>query len=737
MSPSESRSLRTRLICAVLHHDPAQRIRIIRTLMSVFAWSVTLGLFYVFYVFGMAKREAVVVFVIGLIGFNSLFYAMIRFDWNLRFKDPSLTLLQLVAVNIISIPAAHFLNAEARGISSVFFILGFAFGVFKLKFKEMLTLAAALVASVSAEVMWTVRQGDLSLSFAIPYCLTLATALPLFSAFGAYFSQLRSQMRKAKVAAEAASQTKGEFLALMSHELRTPMSGIIGMLNLALREQLTPAARERLELAAQNANSLLHILNDLLDVSKIDAGKLQVERIDFDLRVDLHHALALLSERARDKSIAFDVTFDEALPRYVVGDPTRVRQVLLNLAGNALKFTSSGGVHIKVELARKEGDTCWVHFEVKDTGIGIPQDALSRLFQQFEQADSSTTRRFGGTGLGLSITKQLVELMGGSVGVRSTEGLGSIFYFDLPLQEGQAPQLAPVDVSTPHPYTLRILCAEDVYTNQVIIKSLLEDMGHECDLVENGEAALEALSRGDYDLVLMDGRMPVMDGLRATRHLREGHYGSLIFPHKTVRVVALTANASEQDRRKCLEAGMDDFLPKPISEVALHRTLSQAIDACLMAGRRLTPRGQAQDVAQAVSNLDALLGLSPEAGEPPASAAMPVGPVGHAEPQAKPHPPAAGKVPLKQRLQEAFRSDAPGRLAELESALEAGDWSQAAIVAHGFKGSIAYIWPDHPVVELCANMEKWADAGERERLSKGVQELRAAVESLMASAAIA
>ena len=753
MPSAETPSLRSRLARAVLHSDPAQRLRIVRFSMSVLAWTVTFALFFVFYAFGMATRDAVVVFVIGLVGFNSLFYAMIRSDFNLRFKDPSLTLIQLVAVNIISIPASHFLNAEARGIASVFFILGFAFGVFKLKFKEMLSLAAVLVTTVSAEVMWTVHQGRLSMSFAIPYCLTLATALPLFSAFGAYFSQLRTKMRNAKLAAEAASHTKGEFLALMSHELRTPMSGIIGMLNLAMREKLTPGARERLELAAQNANALLHILNDLLDVSKIEAGKLQIERIDFELRSDLHHALALLGERARDKSIAFDVVFDDALPRYVVGDPTRVRQVLLNLAGNALKFTSSGGVYIKVELARKEGDIYWAHFEVKDTGIGIPEDALSRLFQKFEQADSSTTRKFGGTGLGLSITKQLVELMGGSVGVRSTVGLGSIFYFDLPFKEGQAPQLAPVDLSTPHPYCLRILCAEDVYTNQVIIRSLLEEMGHECDLVENGEEALEALSQHDYDLVLMDGRMPVMDGLRATRHLRTGQYNNLIFRNKNVRVIALTANASEQDRRKCLESGMDDFLSKPIDEAALHRTLSQAIDVCLLAGRRLKPRSEfqdeveapAQDAAQAVADLDALLGLALPSSNLDADAvgSQPTvkSSAQHVElaqvqdvPRPKSRSSASGKVPLKQRLHEAFRSDAPGRLAELDAALAAGDMAQAAIVAHGFKGSIAYIWPDHALVSLCADMEKWADAGERERLLQAVQELRVSIEALMEAA---
>ena len=736
MSLSKVSSWRDRFVRAVMPADPAQRLRITRLFMSVFAWCAALLLIALYDALGMAADEAVWLFGTGLLVLNVLFYAMIRSGFNLRFKDPSLTVFQLAAVNCVFIPTVHFLNVEARGLASVLFILSFSFGMFRLKFREMLWLAAALVTAVVIEVMWAVNQGQLTTQFALAYCLTLALSLPMFSAFGAYFNLLRSKMRKAKAAAEVASETKGEFLALMSHELRTPMSGIIGMLNLALREKSIGSTRERVELAIQNANSLLHILNDLLDVSKIEAGKLQIEHIDFELRSDLHHALALLGERARDKSIAFDVMFDEALPRYVVGDPTRVRQVLLNLAGNALKFTSSGGIQVKADLARKEGDTYWIHFEVKDTGIGIPEEALARLFQKFEQADTSTTRKFGGTGLGLSITKQLVELMGGTVGVRSTVGLGSIFYFDLPFKEGQPPQLAPVDVSTPHPSALRILCAEDVYTNQVIIQSLLEEMGHECDLVENGQKALEALSVHDYDLVLMDGRMPVMDGLKATRHLRTGVYQNLVFRNRAVRVIALTANASEQDRRKCLEAGMDDFLSKPIDEVALHRILSQAIDACLAAGRRLTPRGATGaiepeplgDAAQAVSNLDALLGLSPQAAAPAPQAA---------QPEPKSRVASSGKVPLKQRLHEAFCSDAPGRLTELDAALAAGDMAQAAIVAHGFKGSIAYIWPDHHVVNLCADLEKWADAGEHELLSRGVQDLRVAVAALMDAPALA
>jgi len=517
-----------------------------------------------------------------------------------------------------------------------------------------------------------------------------------------------ARLRALKDAAEQASNMKSEFLALMSHELRTPMAGVLGMLKLSLRGQMDATVRERIELASQNAAVLLQLVNDLLDVSKIEAGKLSLECVDFELQTLLGDAMRLLHERAVEKGIALSWQIDAAVPAYLRGDPTRLRQVLINLVGNAIKFTERGGVNVTVRNLppdeRRPEAPPPIYFAVQDTGIGISDAAQRRMFQKFEQADMSTTRKFGGTGLGLSICKQLVELMGGQIGLHSVLDQGSIFFFELPLPPGQRPAETSVEALGRHAYRLHALVAEDASTNQLIIKALLQDMGHQVSVVENGEQALEALTRQSFDLILMDGRMPVMDGLEATAHIRAGHWRELIFADRHIPIIALTANASEQDRAKFLAGGMNDFLSKPVDELALHQVLGRVIEQRLRAGLPMKPRADdalgALDSWAANAGLTGLDGLDAPAAPPPA-------------------PLRASQDAMQQRARSvqaqmlrAFREQAPLRLQEIAAAAAAADWNTAAIVAHGIKGCLAYIEPNGSAYLLSDQLERMADQGE-------------------------
>jgi signal transduction histidine kinase/DNA-binding NarL/FixJ family response regulator/HPt (histidine-containing phosphotransfer) domain-containing protein len=536
-----------------------------------------------------------------------------------------------------------------------------------------------------------------------------------------------------KTQAEHASQVKSDFLALMSHELRTPMAGVIGMLNLALKSRLSGKLREQITLARNNADSLLSIVNDLLDISKIEAGKLELERIDFDFRAALEDGMRMLRERAEQKSLGFAMHIDGGVPDYVAGDPTRLRQILINLVGNAIKFTSNGSVVLAVSpLVAQEVGAPWFRFEVIDTGVGMTEEARSRMFRKFEQADSSTTRKYGGTGLGLSICKQLVELMGGRIGVASEPGKGSTFWFEIPLHVGEKPAETEEYVVGPHGYPLHVLVAEDAATNQIIIHSLLEEMGHTVTIVENGELALHAVSRQDFDVILMDGRMPVMDGLDATRHIRRGSWNDLTFKNPGIPIIALTANASDHDRDNFLSAGMDEFLTKPIIEADLHKSLARVIAdrkarglPSSLEGTPQTPaaEGQTSDNENALGALDDLLGLSTQTPlelppqEPPARTAPAVSNGVDSQKAAK-------ADALRQRMLQAFSEQLPVRLKEVDAAVNEGHWNSAAIIVHGIKGSASYIWPDSKIYHLAAQLEDHADRVEAAEFAQGFAELR-------------
>jgi len=393
-----------------------------------------------------------------------------------------------------------------------------------------------------------------------------------------------------RMEAEAATLAKSRFLAAMSHEIRTPMSGVLGLLGLMLEEPLPGRQRERAEIALSSARRLLEILNDILDFSKLEANLIRMSDEPVAIRPLVDEVIALMAAGATQKGIALARTVAGEVPERVLTDAMRLRQVLTNLLSNATKFTEAGSITVAVGYA-PAGAEGVLSFEVADTGIGIVADHLDQVFEQFVQIDNSLTRSTGGTGLGLAICRQLVELMGGSISVRSTPGSGSVFAFTVRVRPAGA-AAAPRVVAEPEaargaPSPLRVLLAEDNSTNQYLIGAFLQGGGHELVTVGNGAAAVEAVAGGGFDVVLMDVQMPVLDGLAATRAIRKlpGAAGR-------VPVVALTANAMSGDREQCIAAGMNDYLSKPVQAGELARALARVcVRAAGEAPRKLASRG--------------------------------------------------------------------------------------------------------------------------------------------------
>ncbi len=383
--------------------------------------------------------------------------------------------------------------------------------------------------------------------------------------------RMERELRAAKEEAEAASRTKSEFLANMSHEIRTPISGILGLTEVMLMKGGAPEIMERLKLIRQSGRSLMFIINDILDLSRIEAGAMALAHVDFALEPMLQAALALFEHAAEAKGLRLELRLGQGLPARARGDEHRLAQVLRNLLSNAVKFTEQGGIRLTAELEGWRDDTAMVAFSVEDTGSGIPAERLAELFQNFVQLDSSYAKRHGGTGLGLAISKRLVSLMGGDLHVESAPRVGSRFFFTITLQQAaQGPwsmAWASGDASV-EAAALRILVAEDNQINQAVLESELREKGHRPLVVGDGRQALEALSREPFDLVLMDVQMPEMDGLEATRLIRESDQAWSAVP-----IVALTAYAMKGDRERFLAVGMDDYLSKPIDFDLLHGML--------------------------------------------------------------------------------------------------------------------------------------------------------------------
>jgi signal transduction histidine kinase/CheY-like chemotaxis protein/HPt (histidine-containing phosphotransfer) domain-containing protein len=553
----------------------------------------------------------------------------------------------------------------------------------------LVVLIACYINDIALERGWILTQRLIPFGFAA-FLFSMAVSLAnRFSRVHRELDLLRRDLERRveerTAALVEASQAKSQFLANMSHEIRTPMNGVIGMARLLADTPLGREQRDYVDAITASGGALLHIIDDILDLSKIEAGRMELETADFELRPLVADVARLFAPEARAKGLALTAVVGDEIPKALRGDRLRLRQALVNLVGNAVKFTERGEVAVKVSVEAVPGAAAMLRFEVRDTGIGIAPEVAARLFQPFVQADESTTRRFGGTGLGLVITRRLVELMGGTVGVASTVGQGSVFWFTarLPRAVATPPPVnrsGPAAHVPPHGERPHVLVAEDNLINQTVAARMLEKLGYAVDVVATGRDAVTAIGRHAYAAVLMDGQMPVMDGYEATRAVRKAESGGRHTP-----IIALTASAMREDRERCLLAGMDDFIAKPVAPEHLEAVL-----------RKWAP-------------------LSPAPAEPPAAGAA-----------AEPGPPSDQGVAVDwgvlqdvlevtrpeflQELVSSFVKDARVALSELEAARMHGDLPSWRRVAHKFRGSCATLGA-RGMMELTRQMEALDEAG--------------------------
>jgi len=574
-------------------------------------------------------------------------------------------------------------------------------------------LLAAIVAKIFAEISFTLYADLYGLQNFVGHILRLISFVFLYRAlvqgslgqpYAALFrdltqseEKLRQELRErqrakeealhAQEMAETANRAKSEFLANMSHEIRTPMNAIIGMTDLALDGPLRPAQYEQLSLVRHAAQHLLKIINDILDLSKIEAGHLELEPAQFSLRPLVNNSLRIFASQALDKGLELTSTIESNVPDQLVGDAERLSQVLINLLGNAIKFTEHGQVAVDVDLVNDSTpQQCNLSFQVKDTGIGIPAENLEKLFRNFSQADHSISRKYGGTGLGLSICKTIVERMGGKISVESSPGMGSIFQFQIPFAIAEAGQLSEeeqqVPVTRENKPDLRergsrstscILVAEDHPVNQKLTISLLEKQGYNVILVENGRDAVDAFRKGSFSAILMDIRMPEMDGITATKAIRalEADRG-----HRTP-IIGLTAQAFKEDRQASLDAGMDDYLIKPVRPSQLYATLENWLSD--------TAKGSPEETETKMINLAQLRETVND------------------------------DMNLLRSLIDNFLNEAPQRLTQMARHLESDELGEVEINMHGMKSAFG-IFGAHQAMQAAGHLELLASQRDKQAI---------------------
>jgi len=488
--------------------------------------------------------------------------------------------------------------------------------------------------------------------------------------------RMEEEIIHARIQAEDASRAKSEFLANMSHEIRTPISGILGAAEMLLNRETEDAAREHLTLMKQSANSLLTLISETLDFSKIEARKFQLIDTDFKLEEVIEKVKRFFSLEIRNKGLEFHVRIDPAAPETLRGDPDRLEQVFLNLIGNALKFTQTGEVRLEIERVNGSRSPK-LRFFVSDTGIGIPDEDIPKLFQAFSQLDSSYAKRFSGTGLGLAISQKIVQMMGGEIHVESSPEQGSTFYFTIEFQESEAretvPEKAPPQEGGPakdseKPGPFNILLAEDDLLNRTALVHFLEKEGHRVTAVGDGRAVLQTLAEKTFDIILMDIQMPLMDGVETARRIRQNETGRF---DANGPIIALTAYALKGDREKILAAGMDDYVTKPVDMAELTRAMATAKTRLKAEKSQEAPKPEIKIAGKPNPNFN-----PPGSNDRSNSSSNPVEDIRGYMDQYRNDPSF-----LKDML-EGFLAEAPQRMAQAKKALSAGDFRAAAKAAH-------------------------------------------------------